>query len=303
MKISKRESGILDAVLEKRTTAKELSTALGIKKSNLSGYLRKLSRLRLISVAKTGRKTEIRPDPQLSFGFAEAKAGFSSIKLADILIGGRPFLLSFLRTKKAFRLSEIDLPAATAKRMLGKLRSLGLVFMPSKGRYELREDAFPLAGFSRRMLMHAYLAEAETELGAINEARFSFDSAKGLEAVFMTDKETSPDRHWPTAYSEFSRYGISLILAGRYYYANIRPGPTDIIVHTLAISKDARSIAYVSALMIKNNLDPERLLEKKQLFGLGEDFMNALVGFMRSKGGYAAPGFPSWGEVEAVAHV
>ncbi|MBI4738875.1 ArsR family transcriptional regulator, partial [Candidatus Woesearchaeota archaeon] len=123
MKLSKREADILDFVLGKRTTAKELSVALGIKKPNLSKYLRKLVKLRLLVVAKIGRNTEIRPDPQLSFGFAQAKVGFSSIRLADILAGGRPFLLSFLRTKRAFRTSEIDLPAVTAKRMLKKLRS------------------------------------------------------------------------------------------------------------------------------------------------------------------------------------
>ncbi len=303
MKLSKREADILDFVLGKRTTAKELSVALGIKKPNLSKYLRKLVKLRLLVVAKIGRNTEIRPDPQLSFGFAQAKVGFSSIRLADILAGGRPFLLSFLRTKRAFRTSEIDLPAVTAKRMLKKLRSLGIVFMASRGVYELREDAYPLADFSRRMLMHMYLAEAEAELGAIKETRFSFNSARGLEAVFVTDKEVSSNRYWPTAYSAFARYGISLILAGKYYYANIRPEPADIILHTLAISKDARSIAYVSALILKNNLDQKRLLEKKQRFGLGEDFINALIEFARSKGERAPPEFPSWEEVEGVAYV
>ncbi|MEW6035526.1 MAG: helix-turn-helix domain-containing protein [Candidatus Micrarchaeota archaeon] len=303
MKLSKREAEILDFVLGKKATAKELSAALGIKKSNLSKYLRKLVKLRLVIIAKIGRNTEIRIDPQLSFGFASAKAGFSSIRLADILIGAVPFLLSFLSTKTSFRLSEIDLPAVTAKRMLKKLRSLGIVFMASKGIYELREDAYPLADFSRRVLMHLYLAEAEAELGAVKETRFSFNSAKGLEAVFVTDKKISSNRYWPTAYSAFARYGISLILAGKYYYANIRPEPADIILHTLAISNDARSIAYVGALMLKNDLDLKRLLEKKQRFGLGEEFINDLIEFMRSKGKSSPSGFPTWEEVEGVAHV
>lgn len=303
MKLSKREVEILDFVLGKKTTAKELSAALGIKKSNLSKYLQKLVRLRLVVIAKIGRNTEIRSDPQLSFGFAEAKAGFSSIRLADILIGSVPFLLSFLRTKTAFRLSGIDLPAVSAKRMLKKLRSLGIVFMGSKGRYELREDAYPLADFSRRMIMHIYLAEAEAELGAVKETRFSFNSAKGLEAVFVTDREVSSNQYWSTAYSVFARYGISLILAGKYYYANIRPEAVDIILHTLAISKDARNIAYIGALLLKNNLDPKQLLEKKQRFGLGEEFINDLIEFMRSKGKSSPLGFPTWEEVEGVAYV
>jgi hypothetical protein len=71
----------------------------------------------------------------------------------------------------------------------------------------------------------------------------------------------------------------------------------------LAISKDARSIVYVGALMLKNDLDLKQLLEKKQHFGLGEAFINDLIEFMHSKGKSSPSGFPSWEEVEGVAYV
>ena len=302
MKLTKREVGVLEFVLGKRATAGEISAALGIKKSNLSKYLKKLSKLRLIAVVKKGRAREISPDPVLSFGFAESRAGFPSIRLSELFAGSMPFLISFLKGKGAFRISEIDLPQATAKRLLRKLRSLGIVFMGRKGKYELRKDAQPLAGFVRRVLVHIYLAEAEAELGTIKETRFSFGSARGLEAIFITEKEAAQMHYRPTAYSAFASFGISLILAGKHYYANIHPEPADVVIHTLAVSKDARSIAYACALMLKNSINPQHLLEKKQLFTLTEDFMRDLVRFMQCRGEQSPAGFPAWDEVERIAN-
>jgi len=302
MKLTKREVGILEFVLGKRATAGEISAALGIKKSNLSKYLKKLSKLRLIAVVKKGHAREISLDPVLSFGFAEARAGFPSIRLSELFAGSMPFLLSFLKGKDAFRISEIGLPQATAKRLLGKLRSLGIVFMGRKGKYELRKDAQPLAGFVRRVLVHIYLTEAEAELGTVKETRFSFASARGLEAIFITEKEAAPGHYWRTAYSAFAPLGISLILAGKHYYANIRPEPADVVIHTLAVSKDARSIAYACALILKNSINPRHLLEKRQLFTLTEDFMRDLARFVQCKGEPAPAGFPAWDEVEGIAN-
>lgn len=128
------------------------------------------------------------------------------------------------------------------------------------------------------------------------------ESARGLEAVYTTENELKSKKYRPTAFSAFDRYGIHLISAGKFYYTNIKPGIADVVIHTLALSRDARNISYVCALMLKNRFKSRRLLRKEQLFGLGKDFINDIIRFMETKGTVTPAGFPSWKDVEGIAY-
>ena len=302
MKLTKREAGILEFLLEKKGNFKSIRSALAIKKSNLSLYARKLESAGLITIAREGREKLIALENSVSTGFFRSKASLPMIKLNEVLAGQIPFFLCFMLTKKRTTIAEMNIPAASAKRMLKKLRSIGIIFMPSNGQYELRQEAEPLAGFCRQILTQIYTAEAEKELQGIEKAVFSFDSPRELEAVFVTDQENKPKHYWPTAYAIFSRHGLELVSAGKFYYANMKPKLKDAIMHALSLSRDARTIAYASALVLINKIDPASLLKKKQRFGLPEGFVETLVEFIKSKGGKTQEGFPSWGEVEMVLH-
>lgn len=297
MKLNKKEIKILEFLIQKRAQAGEIAKALKIKESNLSAYLKKLKKYGLINIISEDGKRVVAPNDSVSFGMMEARGKFPSLRLVDILPGKTPFLLSFILQKRQFRLKDLDLPPMSAKRILKKLRSVGIIYMPTKGNYELREEARPIAAFCRELLRRMYTAEAIHELKKITYAKFSFDSAKELEAVFETDRKTDSKKYWPTSYSVFHEYGIKLMLAGKYYYSNKKPKIEDVIIHTLALGRDARSIIYVSALMIKNKFEYNNLLKKKQHFEMPEEFIERLIDFVKSK-----EGFPSWKEVEEVAH-
>lgn len=300
MKLTKREVEILDFLLGKSATAAELASALTIKKSNLSGYLKKLVNYNLIEVKKENRAGIIAIHPFISSGFISARSNFSFLKLTDILVRYAPFFLSFLKTKKQFILADIDLPSITSKRLLKKLRSIGLIYMKKRGVYELRDEALPVVEFCLNLLTFLEGLQLSRDCGSIIVGRSSIESARGVEVVYSTEKEAKSKRYWPTAFSAFDRYGIHLISAGKFYYTNIKPGITDVIIHTLALSRDARNITYVSALMLKNSFNPKKLLMKRQLFNLGKDFINEIIKFMETKGQFMPAGFPSWEEVTGV---
>lgn len=302
MKLNRREADILDFLLGKSATAAEITAALGIKKPNLSRYLKKLAGYRLIEIRKEGRSGVVSLEPFVFSGFSSARSDLPSLKLADVLVGWTPSLLAFINKKKSFVLSDIDLPPITSKRLLKRLRSIGIVFMSKRGRYELREEAFPVADFCFELLSSTEGSLFSRDNGYAVLSRSSMESARGIEVVYATEKETMPGKYWPTAFSVFDRYGIHLISAGRFYYTNIKPGIADVVIHTLALSRDARNIAYVSALMLKNSFDPRKLLKKRQVFGLGKDFIGELIKFMETKGGFMPAGFPSWKEVGGIAY-
>ncbi len=300
MKFSRREVEVLDCLVEKQYLAKELSVALNIKPANLSKLLKKLVSYSLIRVSREKRGKLVSPDYAVWFPFRNVKSKFSIIKLTDVLVGYAPFLLSFMKTKEQFTAKDLDLPIATAKRILKKLRSLGLVHMPLKGVYVLRKEAEIVAEFCRQLVIRIYLDLADKELKSIQQFYFSFNSAKELEAVFVTDKINQAKNYYLTSYSVFHQYGAQLISSGKYYYANKKPTIEDVAVHTLAISRDARVIAYVTALMTKNKFNYSKLLEKKQRFDISKQFLRNLVEFVRSKGEKTVEGFPNWSEVEGV---
>jgi len=302
MNISKKETEILDYLVGKKANLKDVSLALGIKKSNLTNYIKKLERYHLVTVTRKGQTKELSLEYAFWFGFFGVREKLPYLKLSDLLVGSTSFLLSFIKTKIRFRISNLDIPPISAKRLLKQLRNLGIIFMPKRGIYELRKEALPAAEFCRNTLMQIYAAEAEQELKGIKQAFFSFDSAKELEFAFVTDQENYPEHYWPTAYSVFHKYGIQLILAEKYYYSNIKPNLDDIIIHTLATGKDVRSIAYVVAFMIKHKFNYNKLLKKKQRFGLSGEFIKNLIEFIESKGEKTFEGFPSWEEVAEVTY-
>ncbi len=303
MKLTRREAEILDFLLGKSASTAELASTLRIKKPNLSRYLKKLASYGLIEINKERRSRIISPHAIISSGFAAARPDFPSLKLADILTGRMPYLLSFIWNKKKFILSDIDLSPISSKRLLKRLRSIGLIYMAKRGRYELRVEAFPVAVFCLRYLSYIHIRAASLEIGSPVVFQPSLDSAKDIEAIYTTQNEASSKKYLPTAFSAFDRYGIHLISAGKSYYTNIKPGIADMVIHTLALSRDARSISYVSGLMLKNSFNPTRLLKKRQLFGLGRDFIKELIKFMETEGRSMPAGFPSWKEVEGIAYV
>jgi len=302
MKLNRREAEILDFLLGKSATAAELASALAIKKSNLSRYLKKLAGYNLIEIKKERRLRIISIHPFISSGFVSARSNFPFLKLTDVLVGWTPSFLSFLRSKKRFILTDIDLPPITSKRLLKRLRSIGIIHMKKRGLYELRDEALPVADFCFSLLTSLEGVLLSRDCGSAVVGRSSVESARGIEVVYTTEKEARSKKYWPTAFSIFDRYGIHLISAGKFYYTNIKPGIVDVVIHTLALSKDERNISYVSALMLKNSFNPKKLLGKRQLFGLGKDFINDLIKFMETKGRFMPAGFPSWKEVEGIAY-
>jgi DNA-binding IclR family transcriptional regulator len=300
MKINKTEAKILDFLSTRRESisSKEAAAALGIKKSNFSHYVKKLVRYGLIQVSKKKRKNFIIVESSFSIAFSSIRGKYPQLKPSDLLVGRIPNLFCFINFRNRIRLKDIDLPIATARRLLKKLRAQGMIYMPKKGEYQIRDEARPVCDFCHNVLVLAYTSEAKEELKGLIGFAFSFDSVKGLEAIFITNIENHPKRYWPTSYSVFHRFGLSLIQAGRYYYSNIKPQLPDVIIHTLAFHQDARTIMYLSALTIKNNLDPHRLLEKKQHFDIPDSFLDDFIFYLTSHGRISRPTFPDWNEVK-----
>ncbi|MFA6530979.1 MAG: hypothetical protein WCT31_04570 [Candidatus Micrarchaeia archaeon] len=301
MELNRRELEVLELVLTKKENLTNIASALKIKKSNLSRYVKKLENCWLITEWQKGRTKIIKAESPVEFGFSQIKGEFPALKLTDILIGKTPFFLSFLKRKEQFRIADLDLPVASAKRVLTKLRNLGILNMPKRGSYGVRKEAGDIIDFTRNTLLRAYAMEGKLKFDA-SPMRImgSFNSCKDIEVVIEVNRGKKAHGYWPTAYSVFHGYGVKLIMAGKFYYTNFEPELEDILIHALVISNDTRSIAYVAALMTKNKIDYKKLLGKKQKFGISEEFLKNLIEFVKTKGKKTFERFPSWEEVEGV---
>lgn len=302
MRISRREAEILEFVAGRQTSLKEVARALGLKGPNATGYVKKLEWFGLLSSVRTKRKRIISLDSGVSFRWQGVKATFPQLRMDEVFMGFIPFLLSFAKDRKAFRLRDLDLSVATAKRVLARLRNLGLISMPKKGVYQLRREAKVVAIFCRNTLMQAYSTGAKHELGQLDHAIFSFDSARELAAVFVTMKDTKTEGYWPTFYSVAHEYGLRLLPAGKHYYTNAKPNLGDVIIHTLALEKGTRGAMYASVLALKNKYYVYRLLAKRQTFGLGRKYIKEFVEFILSKGRKPFDGLVSFEELGAVGY-
>lgn len=302
MKLSRREAQVLDAIAAENLTLNQIAKALGMKKPNLSKYAKKLKRLGLITIEKRGRNHELGLDKSAWFGLSTIRADFPKLKLAEIFTGYTPFFLTFIKNKDSFRVSDVDLPVPTTKRILARLRNLGIVSMPRKGEYRIRAEAEVVAGFCRNTLMLMHTAEAKNEIEFVDHGTYSFDSAKGFGAVFTAFREAHPAHYWPTSFTVAHEYGLQLLPAGRFYYSNNKPDIGDVIIHTLAVQKNIHGIIYASFLAIKSKYDVRKLLKKRQTFNLGRDYIRGFVEFILSRGKKPFGGLDSFDELRSVGY-
>lgn len=286
MYFTRRELEVLDYAASTSKSMDEIARGLSVEKSNLSMYVKKLERCGLAVTEKKGRSKSISLESGISFGLADQRRAFPTLKLSQILPGRRPFLLAFALGRGEFKLKDIDLPPSSAKMLLSELRRFGLICMKRRGRYALREEAESVARFCRHALSFAYSSIAKREIGGLDSAVFSFDSVRDLEAVFATREETAREGYWPTAFSVAHEYGLKLIQAGKRYYTNVAPRPVDAIVHLLAIDSGSRGITYAAALLVKNGIGRKELLSKRQKFGLGKPFLEGLADFAETRGAF-----------------
>ncbi|VVC03399.1 Uncharacterised protein [Candidatus Bilamarchaeum dharawalense] len=309
MKLNKSELKILAFLTgtQETFTLGELASKLNIKKSNASSQLKKLEKFHLINSFRSGRVKQIQGSNTLFIAFSKVKETLPHIKLDDLLIGRIPYLLAYFydtRSKRTsefeFKISEIDLPNITSARLLAKLRGLGLIYQKSRGLYSIRKETYEALRFCAQTLTQMSMAEAEAELKGITDIRISFERASMPEGIFTTAIENSPKHYWPTAYTAMAKYGVPLISSGKYYYTNIKPKLGDIIIHLLALDRDARTIQYICVLMIKNSFEYRWLYKKESRFGTSDRFISELLEFIETKGQDSPSGFPSWGEVESM---
>lgn len=301
MWLTGREAGALDFLVEKDLTAKQLALALGARASNVAKYKKKLEGYGLVRGSK-GRNSPLSVEAGFKLSFSEVKASFPTLKPSDVLYKNTPFLLVFAKGREFFSADETDLATSTCLRLLPRLRRLGIISMPNRGKYRLREEAKPIADFVRGVIMQATVAEASKELGKIEHAAYSFGSCKKVGAIFVTAQDAKPKHYWPTALSAAGNYGVQLISAGNFYYSNEKPGLGDVIIHALAACKGERGIIYAAALALKNNYDPRRLARKKQAFGLGKKYLQDFARFLTTRGKSGFEGFDSTAEAEEIAH-
>jgi uncharacterized membrane protein len=304
MKLSRRETEILDYLVDRKASVKYMAQALEMRQPNATKCLNKLARYGLVSVAKAGRKKEIALSSSAWFGLSTIRSEFPVLRLSDIFVGYVPFLLTFLKKRQEFRLNDLDIPPATAKRLLGKLRRLGIISMPKKGAYHLRKQAEIVAGFCRNVLMQMYSTQAKNELGYVDHGIYSFDSAREIEAIFVTYKEAKHEGYWPTFYSVAHEYGLQLLPSGKFYYVmkEKKPDFGEIIIHNLALQKNIHGIIYASYLALHNKYDVKALLKKKQTYGLGKEYIEGFVKFIDSKGKVPFGGLKSLDEVRSLGY-
>jgi Mn-dependent DtxR family transcriptional regulator len=281
-------------------TSAEICKKLNMQKSNLSIYLRELAGVKLISISRAGKRNAFSVHSMLLTEFTNSKRDLTHLKMEDILTGASPFFLAFMRTKRSASVSDLDIPPASANRMISKMVRLGIIYSSSKGTYSLRGEASRIAWFCSNFLSQLAILNSGFDAKSILQFRVSFESIKKPELVVMASGKSLSGKYWPTAYSVLADYGIKLVSAERLYFCSFKPDIQDVVIHMLAFGRDYRSVAYAAALMSKNKFDFNLLLKARYKFDVTQKFLENLVDFVNSKGSRAEDGFPSWKDVEEV---
>ncbi len=297
LKFSRREAQVLDALLERPHGVSGLADAMGIKKSNLSRYLKKLEYCGAVVFRKKGTAKEFSIAPGIRARYSEVRRLFPTLRLGDVLAGYRPSALAFLGGKQVFRLADLGLPSASAKRLLSVFRRMGLVWMPKKGEYWLRAEARAVSGFCRDFLVFAYFERGRRDLGALDVVVLGLESARGPDVLFMSRRKVAVPGYWLTGLSAAGVYGLPLVLANRWYYCNFKPSLGDVVLGILSMLADSRNVAYAAALVVKNRLDPHLLLESKRRYSLTPELIRGFVDFVESRGRIPFAGLDSFDEV------
>ncbi len=304
MKLSMRETQMLDELSGKGQTGKELANALGMRQPNVSRCLKKLEEFGLVNSEKRGRKREVSINASLKLGLSNLKVKFPEIKFGWIMRGYFPYLLAFARGRKEFGIAQTGIPPATAKRVLANLRSRGIFSMQKKGEYGLRGEAGIVGEFCRGALIQMMAAKARRDLGEIEYGLYSFGTAGEAEGIFVAKKEAEVPGYWKTFTGISGNYGLNLMPAGKFYYVNSRERPDlgDLIIHALALNRDSRGIIYAAYLAIKNKYNPLSLLKKRQDYGLGQECLEGFARFVETRGKIPFEGLNSFEEVEALGN-
>lgn len=106
MNLTRKEVEILNYLMRNKANFKDVALSLEIKKPNLTNYIKKLERYHLVTVTRKGQTKELSLEYALWFGFFGVKKKLPYIKLTDLLVGTTPFLLSFIKTKSNFKISD-----------------------------------------------------------------------------------------------------------------------------------------------------------------------------------------------------
>ncbi len=312
MKINKNEGKILKFLMQQgESTQSELASKLKIKKSNLSNYIKNLFDFGLVQINRKGRINQIKISQ--TFFSEYNKLGDPNIEqvVYDAITGQTPYILSYFyqREQKEFTIREMNIPNATAKRILAKLRGLGIIFMKKNGVYMIRKEMEQLSNFCLHLLYLMYLEKANKTFH-ITTSFFVSKGPTDWAILLVTENVLQTKDYFSTAYDVINQYGIKLIMTKRHYYTNNAPKIEDIIIHVLVLSKgnlpqpwlDTRGILYACALIIKNQVSYEKLAKTKHKFGLTDESLKNILEFIDSKGEKTFLGFPSWKEVEEVTH-
>jgi hypothetical protein len=75
-----------------------------------------------------------------------------------------------------------------------------------------------------------------------------------------------------------------------------------VIIHTLALQKNARGIIYASVLALQTKYDVKKLLKKRQTFSLGRDYIEGFAKFIESKGKKPFGGLDSFQELRSTGY-
>lgn len=312
MYLTKREIDILKLLMERKEVKQsELSVLLKMKKSNISKYLKGLLVFGLVDIINLGNKNIVKISQTFFSEYNKLKIHKNKELIYNALIGKVPFLLSYFYKNAPidFKIRDISISISTAKRILNRLRNLGIIFMRKKGIYQIREEMESLTVFCRNII---YSMNLEIARNVFNSTSSFFVDVHPTElaVLVVTESVTDSKLYTPTSYDVFHKYGINLILTKRHYYTNIKPKIEDIIIHTLVLAltklpkplMETRGIIYTCALIIKNEVKYKNVLKAKYKFGLEERGLNNIFEFIESKGEKTFQGFPSWKEVEDVAY-
>ena len=128
MYITKTEGRVIDSLSEGEKRFDALSRELSIKKPNLSNCLRRLEENGIIRARRIGREKTITLESWIARDIDSLAGGIPQLRISDLIAGRKVFLVAYAKGKE-FAIRNLDIPKATAKRIISDLRASGVLFM------------------------------------------------------------------------------------------------------------------------------------------------------------------------------
>jgi predicted transcriptional regulator len=298
-RLSKSDIRILRCLAgQEPSTVSGLDETTGLTIQTVSQELSVLSDLGFIHREKRGQTKYVRfSDTKHARLLRNMIAHSPQLRYEDLLAGKSLDVLSAIHLLRLRSIKEIEEYSRTSHvkviELLALYKQLGVVAKKG-GVYCLGARYGPLGDFLYEFRSYMNLKTLRAE---VSDAMVVWE--RDRDVLFRTSIPLT-EPYVPSAFSAFPRFGVDVFVGdGDYYFyspRSVQVGVEEAAVHAMLAAEGARERTLILLVLLKSQVDEERILRLAGTYGSGETAWDFLE-YVRTEGERRPKGFPDWREL------